>query len=88
MDFNNLIFESRDCTLKPRKMKNTETLIIEAKNIMSKELRSVKRDITYNSFTGKQLRKVFMSNCLNEIDEPFISSIASYKKIESVYKNG
>ena len=72
--------------IKTKKMKNTEALIIEAKNIMSKELRSVKRDITYNSFAGKQLRKVFMSNCLNEIGEPFISSIVSCKKIESVYR--
>jgi hypothetical protein len=67
-------------------MKNKETLIIEAKNIMSKELLSCKRDITYNSMAGKRLRKVFISNCLSEIGEPFITSIASYKKIESIYK--
>ena len=67
-------------------MKTTETLIIEAKNIMSKELLSIKRDITYNSLAGKRLRKVFISNCLSEIGVPFITSIASDKKIESIYK--
>ena len=68
-------------------MKNTETLIIEARNIMSKELMSCKHDIKHNSVAGKRLRKVFVSNCLDEIGEPFITSIASYKKIESVYKH-
>jgi hypothetical protein len=67
-------------------MKNTETLIIEARNIISKELRSCKRDVKYNSMAGKRLRKVFISNCLSDIGEPFISNIASYKKIESVSK--
>ena len=68
-------------------MKTIETLIVEAKNIMSKELLSCKRDITYNSMTGKRLRKIFISNCLSEIGEPFINNMASYKKIELVYKH-
>jgi hypothetical protein len=68
-------------------MKTTETLIVEAKNIMSKELLSCKRDVNYNSMAGKRLRKVFISNCLSEIGEPFIASIASDKTNESVYKH-
>jgi hypothetical protein len=68
-------------------MKTAETLIIEAKNIMSKELKSCKHDVAYNSMAGKRLRKVFISNCLSDIGEPFITSITSDKKIESVYKS-
>jgi hypothetical protein len=68
-------------------MKNTKTLEIEAKRIMSKELMSMKHDIKYNSIAGKSLRKVFISNCLTDIGEPFLTSIASHKKIESIYKH-
>lgn len=68
-------------------MKSAETLKIEARNIMSKELQSCKRDITYNSMAGKRLRKVFISNCLSDVDAQFITSIASYNKIESIYKH-
>ncbi len=67
-------------------MKNLVTLTIEAKKIMSAELKSCKHEIKANSVAGKRLRKVFVSNCIAGIGEQFISSLAPYKNIESVYK--
>lgn len=67
-------------------MKNSETLTIEAKEIMSLKLKSCKHDIKANSVAGKLLRKVFVSNCIAGIGEQFINSIAPYKIIESVHK--
>jgi len=67
-------------------MKNSETLTIEAKKIMSAELKSCKNEIKANSVAGKRLRKVFVSNCIAGIGERFITSIAPYKTIESAYK--
>jgi len=67
-------------------MKNSETLTIEARKIMSAELMSCKHDIKANSVAGKRLRKAFVSNCIAGIGEQFITSIAPYKTIESAYK--
>jgi hypothetical protein len=59
-------------------MKNTEVLIEEAKKILSQEHFSPLPKGAYNSKAGKHLRKLFMSNCLEEFGTPFTSRIAGY----------
>jgi len=59
-------------------MKSTEVLIEEAKRVISQEVFSSLPKTAYNSKAGKHLRKVFMSNCMEEFGSPFTSRIASY----------
>ncbi len=64
-------------------MKNTQTLLEEAKAVMAKELLSC-RHVDFNSATGKRLRRTFTATCVDKIGTPFIDSIAGIKETEPV----
>jgi hypothetical protein len=56
-------------------MKNTEALFDEAKKIMKKELLSCAPNTSFGSKSNKQLRRFFMSSCIDEMGAPFTSRI-------------
>ena len=60
-------------------MEKSEVLLLkEAKEIIIQELSSYIPKITFNSRAGKQLRKIFLSNCIEGIGAPFTGRIGSY----------
>jgi hypothetical protein len=57
-------------------MKKTETLLKEAKKILSQEHFSYMPDSTFNLKSVKRLRKFFMLTCMSEIGASFVNRIS------------
>jgi hypothetical protein len=58
-------------------MEDRETLLDEAREIISKELTSISPKFTSNTIAGKQLRSLFVMNCMDNLEAPFTSTLAS-----------
>jgi len=67
-------------------MEKSEALLLkEAKKIIIQELSSYTPKTTFNSRAGRHLRKIFLSNCMDEIGTPFTGRIGGYMANKSVY---
>jgi ribosomal protein L17 len=67
-------------------MEKSEALLLkEAKKIIIHELSSYTPKTTFNSRAVKHLRKIFLSNCMDEIGTRFTGRIGGYMANKSVY---
>jgi hypothetical protein len=63
-------------------MKNIETLLAEARKIISKEHLSASHKTHFNARANKRFRKFFVTQCMTEIGEPFKERVTGYMPAE------